>query len=110
MLKANAGLETLTDEESARLHFLLVMTLGCFENVYFQRDLGLVNTAVIEGFERSHISVLTSKSDRAWWTKSKEIFNSRFVTRVEELLKRGAPKNLHPTFRADRNNSHNNEH
>ena len=49
MLKANAGLETLTDEESARLHFLLVMTLRRFEGVYFQRDLSFVDAAVIEG-------------------------------------------------------------
>jgi len=101
MLKASAGLETLTDEERARLHFLLVMTLRRFEGVYFQRDLGFVDAAVIEGFERSHISILTSKSGRAWWAKSKEIFNSRFVAHVEKLLKEGASKNLHPTFRAD---------
>jgi len=102
MLKANAGLETLTEEESARLHFLLVMTLRRFEGVYFQRDLGFVDAAMMEGFERSHIAILTSKSGQAWWAKSKEIFNSRFVAHVEDLLKRGAPKDLHPTFRAER--------
>ena len=101
MLKANVGPETLTEVERVRLHFWFIMTIRRFEGVYFQRDLGFVDAAVIEGFERSHISILASKSGQAWWANAKEIFNSGFVLYVEELLKKGNYKNLHPAFLID---------
>src|SRR5215471_7900822 len=99
LLKANAGAESLTEEERGRLHFWFIMTFRRFEGVYFQRDLGIVDAAVIDGFERSHIAVLASKSAQAWWANSKAIFNSGFVTYVEELLKKDTLKTLHPVFR-----------
>ena len=77
------------------------MTFRRFEGVYFQRDLGIVDAEVIDGFERSHIAVLASKSAQEWWANSKEIFNSGFVSYVEDLLKDRPPKALHPVFRAD---------
>ena len=101
LLKANAGAGALTEEERTQLHFWFIMTIRRFEGVYFQRDLGFVDAAVIEGFERSHIAILASKSGQAWWTSSKEIFNSGFVTYVEELLNRRGAKILHPVFRTD---------
>lgn len=101
ILKANRELENLTEEESARLHFWFIMTFRRFEGVYFQRDLGFVDAAMIEGFERSHISVLASKSGQAWWANAREIFNSGFVSYVEELLKKDSLKTLHPAFRTD---------
>ena len=51
-LKANSNPEQLSDEELARLHFWFVMAIRRFEGVYFQRSLGLVDSAFIEGFER----------------------------------------------------------
>lgn len=101
LLKANTGDSALTEEERTRLHFWFIMTFRRFEGVYFQRDLGFVDASVIEGFERSHIAIIASKSGQAWWANSKEIFNSGFVSYVEELLQRGSAKNLHPVFRAD---------
>jgi hypothetical protein len=101
LLKANTGASTLSEEERTRLHFWFIMTFRRFEGVYFQRDLGFVDAAVIEGFERSHIAVFASKSAQEWWANSKEIFNSGFVSYVEELLKKGTPKTLHPVFRID---------
>ena len=101
MLKANRGVENLTEEESTRLHFWFIMTFRRFEGVYFQRDLGFVDAAVIEGFERSHISILASKSGQAWWANAKDIFSSGFVSYVEELLKKDSLKTLHPAFRVD---------
>ena len=101
LLKANTGAGALTEEERTQLHFWFIMSIRRFEGVYFQRNLGFVDAAVIEGFERSHIAILASKSGQAWWTTSKEIFNSGFVSYVEELLKRGSAKNLHPVFRTD---------
>ena len=100
-LKANAGTEALTQEERARLHFWFIMTFRRFEGVYFQRDLGIVHADVIDGFERSHIAILASKSAQEWWAKSKEIFNSGFVSYVEDVLKKGTPKALHPVFPVD---------
>jgi hypothetical protein len=78
MLKANTRPETLTEEDRMRLHFWFIMTFRRFEGVYFQRELGFVDAAVIEGFERSHMSILASRSGQAWWANAKEIFNSRF--------------------------------
>jgi hypothetical protein len=101
LLKANAGSHALTEEERARLHFWFIMTFPRFEGVYFQRDLGIVDAEVIDGFERSHIAILASKSAQQWWADSKEIFNSGFVSYLEELLKKGTPKPLHPVFRVD---------
>ena len=101
MLKANAGPETFTEVERVRMHFWFIMTFRRFEGVYFQRELGFVDAAVIEGFERSHISILASNSGRLWWANAKEIFNSGFVSYVEELLAKGNFKNLHPAFLVD---------
>jgi hypothetical protein len=99
LLKASS--EALTQEERARLHFWFIMTFRRFEGVYFQRDLGIVDAEVIDGFERSHMAILASKSAQQWWADSKEIFNSGFVSYLEELLKKGTPKLLHPVFRVD---------
>jgi hypothetical protein len=102
MLKANAEPDSLTEEERVRMHFWFIMTFRRSEGVYFQRDLGLVDAAVTEGFERSHLSILASKSGKVWWANAKEIFNSGFVSYVEELLKKGNFNDLHPAFPIDR--------
>ena len=101
LLKANAGSDNLSEQERGRLHFWFIMTFRRFEGVYFQRDLGIVDAEVIDGFERSHISILTSKSAQSWWANSKAIFNSGFVSYVEDLLEKGTPTTLHPVFRPD---------
>ena len=101
LLKANAGSNNLSEEERGRLHFWFIMTFRRFEGVNFQRDLGIVDAEVIDGFERSHISILTSKSAQSWWANSKAIFNSGFVSYVEDLLEKGTPTTLHPVFRPD---------
>jgi hypothetical protein len=101
LLKANAGSDGLSEEERGRLHFWFIMTFRRFEGVYFQRDLGIVDAQVIDGFERSHLAILTSKSAQTWWANSKGIFNSGFVCYVEDLLEKGAPETLHPVFLPD---------
>lgn len=101
LLKGNAGLDALTEVERARLHFWFIMTFRRFEGVYFQRDLGIVDADVIDGFERSHLAVLASKGAQEWWANSKGIFNSGFVRYVEKLLEERPPKTLHPVFRVD---------
>ena len=101
LLKGNDGADTLTEVERARLHFWFIMTFRRFEGVYFQRDLGIVDADVIDGFERSHLAVLASKGAQEWWATSKGIFNSGFVRYVEQLLESSPPKTLHPVFRVD---------
>jgi hypothetical protein len=101
LLKGNAGADALTEVERARLHFWFIMTFRRFEGVYFQRDLGIVDADVIDGFERSHLAVLASKGAQEWWATSKGIFNSGFVRYVEQLLENSPPKTLHPVFRVD---------
>jgi len=99
MLKANTQPESLTGEERARLHFWFVMAFRRFEGVYFQRKLGLVDSAITDGFERSHLSILASKSGQTWWADGKTIFNSGFVAYIDEQLSKGDQVNLHPVFR-----------
>jgi hypothetical protein len=101
LLKGNTGADALTEVERARLHFWFIMTFRRFEGVYFQRDLGIVDADVIDGFERSHLAVLASKGAQDWWVNSKGIFNSGFVRYVEMLLEKHPPKTLHPVFRVD---------
>ena len=97
-LKANSNPEQLSDEELARLHFWFVMAIRRFEGVYFQRSLGLVDSALIEGFERSHVSIIGSKSGLVWWNSAKEIFNSGFVSYVDQQLANREPKSLYSVF------------
>lgn len=101
LLKGNAGAEGLSEVERARLHFWFIMTFRRFEGVYFQRDLGIVDADVIDGFERSHLAILASKGAQEWWATSKGIFNSGFVRYVEQLLEQHRPKALHPVFRVE---------
>jgi len=97
-LTANSNPEQLTDVEVARLHFWFVMAIRRFEGVYFQRSLGLVDDAFIEGVERSHVSIIGSKSGRVWWNSAKEIFNSGFLSYVDQQLAKGESKRLHSIF------------
>lgn len=97
-LKANAHPEQLSELELARLHFWFVMAIRRFEGVYFQRSLGLVDSAFIEGFERSHLSIIASKSGRVWWEGAKEIFNSGFASYVDQELSSPKRETLHPVF------------
>jgi hypothetical protein len=101
MLKANAEPERLTEEERVRLHFWFVMAFRRFEGVYFQHNLRLVDSTIIDGFERSHLSILASRSGQAWWSNAKKIFNSGFVSYVDQQLSKGNLANLHPVFRND---------
>ena len=99
-ITANTNPEELTETELARLHFWFVMAIRRFEGVYFQRTLGLVDSAFVEGFERSHISIIASRSGLEWWNRAKEIFNSGFVSYVDRQLAASKPKSLHSVFDA----------
>lgn len=97
-LKANSNPEELTEVELARLHFWFVMAIRRFEGVYFQQSLGLVDRAFIEGFERSHVSLIASRSGRIWWSKAKGTFNSGFTAYVDRELANYDHAGLHPGF------------
>ena len=98
MIKASTDPHGLTEEERARLHFWFIMSIRRFEGVYFQRKLGLVDSAIIDGFERSHLSIIASKSGRAWWAQGKKIFNSGFVEYIDSRLDEGDLADLHPAL------------
>lgn len=102
MLKARTDPQGLTEEERARLHFWFIMSIRRFEGVYFQRKLGLVDSAIIDGFERSHLSIIASRSGRAWWAEGKKIFNSGFVAYIDERLGEGELADLHPVLGSSR--------
>jgi len=97
-LRANSNPEQLTDVEFARLHFWFVMAMRRFEGVYFQQSLGLVDSTFIEGFERSHLSIIASRSGRDWWNGARGIFSAGFVSYVDQHLAKREPNSLHPVF------------
>jgi hypothetical protein len=97
-LKANSNPEQLSDEELARLHFWFVMATRRFEGVYFQLSLGLVDGALIEGFVRSHVSIIGSKSGLVWWNSAKDIFNSGFVSYIDQQLVNRQRKSIYSVF------------
>jgi len=70
------------------------MAFRRFEGVYFQHNLGLVDSTIIDGFERSHLSILASRSGQTWWSNAKKIFNSGFVSYVDQQLSKGNLANL----------------
>ena len=100
MLKANTATESLSAEELARLHFWFVMVFRRFEGVYFQKRLGMVDSASIAGFERSHVSILASRSGRLFWERAKGIFNTDFVAYMDKQLERDDVRDLYPVFQA----------
>jgi hypothetical protein len=70
------------EEERVRLHFWFVMAVRRFEGVYFQRRLGFVDAAVTEGFERSHISILASKTVQFFCARAKEKLGARNLAQL----------------------------
>jgi hypothetical protein len=95
LIRAQAGLDELSPDERARFGFMMMMTYRRLETVVVQRHLGLIDSELTEGFERSALSALRSKGVRQWWDASKDAFSNLFSAWVDEKLASNLPRPIH---------------
>ena len=98
--KGAAGLASLTPEEHLRLHSFYLMMFRKVESVFMQGRLGSLDSELIEGFERSGISILRSVGGAEWWERAKPAFTAAFATYVDERLNSESLPSIHPSMRA----------
>jgi len=98
LIKAQSGLDDFSAAERARFGFLMMMAYRRVEMVVVQRHLGFIDPDLIEGFERSALSVLNSKGARKWWETSKSAFSDLFSSWVDEKVASNQPRPIHSGF------------
>ena len=98
LIKAESGLDEFSAAERARFGFLMMMAFRRVEMVVVQRHLGFIDSYLIEGFERSALSTLSSKGARKWWEASKSAFSDLFSTWVDEKVTSNLPRPIHTGF------------
>jgi hypothetical protein len=76
----------------------MMMAFRRVEMVVVQRHLGFIDQELIEGFERSALSVLASQGARAWWEASKSAFSDLFSAWVDENVASNPPSPIHTGF------------
>jgi hypothetical protein len=95
LIKAQSGLDALSDADRARFGFLMMMTYRRLETVVVQRHLGFIDLDLTEGFERSALSALASAGARQWWDGSKSAFSTVFSTWVDAKIAANPPEPIH---------------
>ena len=98
LIKAQSGLDAFSAAERARFGFLMMMAYRRVEMVVVQRHLGFIDPDLIEGFERSALSVLNSEGARKWWETSKSAFSVLFSSWVDENVASNLPLPIHTGF------------
>jgi hypothetical protein len=98
LIKAQSGLDELSAAERARFGFLMMMAFRRVEMVVVQRHLGFIEQELIEGFERSALSVFGSQGARTWWEASKSAFSDLFAAWVDEKLASTPTSPIHTGF------------
>jgi hypothetical protein len=96
MQKASEGLAGLTAEERVQYHFLALTVFRRLETVYIQRELGVIEPQLTEGFERSGLSILTSGGGLEWWQSAKGAFSAAFASHVDLQIRSGKLRSIHP--------------
>ena len=95
IVKASHGLAELTPEERIQYTFTMLTTFRRLETVYVQRQLGLIDPALTEGYERSALSVLASPSAAEWWQSGKPAFSEAFASYVDSQIASGQIVGFH---------------
>jgi hypothetical protein len=95
MIKSESGLDALSRAERARFAFLMMMIYRRLEAVVVQHHLGLIESGLTEGFERSALSALASTGARQWWEGSKSAFSAIFSTWVDAKIAANPPQAIH---------------
>jgi hypothetical protein len=95
MVKASGGLADLSREERLRYSFILLTTFRRLETVYIQQQMGLIQSALTEGFERSALSVLEAGAGLEWWQSAKGAFSTEFASHVDSRIASGQFHGIH---------------
>ena len=96
MLKGSEGLAGLTAEERVRYSFISLTVFRRLEAVYIQRELGVIEPQLTEGFERSGLSILTSGGGLEWWQSAKGAFSTAFAIYVDSQIRSGKLHSIVP--------------
>jgi len=89
MVKGSRGIDDLTPEERIQYGFTFLTTFRRLETVYVQRQLGLIDPELTEGFERSVLSILTGRGAAEWWQSTKPAFSTAFADYVDSQIASG---------------------
>lgn len=100
LLKAQADPSNLNDQERACYHFFLLMAFRRVETYYIQSTLGAVDKSLVQGFDRSALSLLLDGAGRSWWESARTGFSDSFVDWVDRRIESGDLKPIHPGFGA----------
>ena len=95
IIKAQADYGALTEEERMRYHFLHMTMIRRYEGVYIQRELGLINPSMVEGYERSFLSYLTNSPIAEIWPTIRTGFGMDFANYMDSCLSQKA-RSIHP--------------
>jgi len=106
MIKSESGLDTLSVADRARFGFLMMMIYRRLEAVVVQHHLGLIDSGLTEGFERSALSALASAGARQWWEGSKSAFCTIFSTWIDAKIAADPPRPIHPGLGLGVSNQH----
>lgn len=98
VIKAQSGLDQLSEVERSRFGFMMMMAYRRVETVVVQRHFGFINPELTAGFERSALSALRSKGARQWWETSKGAFSALFSAWVDEKIASDLPRPIHAGF------------
>ena len=98
VVKGFDGLSGLTPAENLRFRSVLVMSLRRMESIHIQSDFGAIDANLIQGFERSMLSLLQSAGGAEWWVTAKTAFTSEFSDHVDRWLVENDSAEFHPTI------------
>ncbi len=90
MLKGLEGTDNLSPPERFRFQSVMIMTFRRMEAVFIHSQLGSLDANLLEGFERSMLSILLTQGAATWWETAKVTFNPDFVAHVETWLQEHA--------------------
>ena len=94
--KSSDGLSNLTQEERVRHHLFNMLTFRRLESIFVHRQLGSIDPAFTEGFERSLLSTVASGGGAEWWENAKPAFSESFVDYVDDKLATTSFPRIHP--------------
>jgi hypothetical protein len=95
ILKAQAGLDALNEEERIRFGAMIMSSFRRVEAVYIHQTLGAIEPKYAEGFKRSSLSALAHRGVSEWWDTAQDAFTEDFVLWVNSHVAAGKIKGLH---------------
>jgi hypothetical protein len=94
MLKGESG-EKFTTEKKAMFHFFAIMAMRRHETAFVQRQLKVVDPALMIGFEKSTLALFESGLWRSWSQESKHLFSDDFVVWIDRHIASGEVVETH---------------